>query len=151
MLNKKEIIERSFHLELCPSIYFLISNDKKIIYVGSSWEKEFERIQRHKRTGIPFETISILKFPEFSPEELLQKEADYIAKFKPQYNKNIPKNKRWKSLSDIRTIPELKKEIFYTVPEIKRMAEAGEIETAKIGNILYINHEKLLQKCTGGK
>ena len=146
MLNKKEIIERSFHLESCPSIYFLISNNKKILYVGSSWEKEQERIQRHKRSGIPFDTVTILKFPEFSPEELLQKEADYIAKFQPPYNRSIPKNKRWKSLSDIKIKPELKKGVIYKTAGIRKMVENKEIESVKIGNTVYINYEKLLYK-----
>jgi len=143
---KEQIIGKSFHPCICPSVYFLISKDKEIIYVGSSWEKEQERIQRHKRSGIPFETITILKFPEFSPEELLQKEADYIAKFQPRYNKSIPKNERWKSLSDIRVTPELKKGIIYSIAGLKNMAESGKIESVKIGNTLYINHEKLLKE-----
>lgn len=67
-------------------VYFLMQ-DKEVVYIGSS-NDIFTRVGNHKAEKLKI--FDNYCFVECQTEILLQKELDYIVKYKPKYNKVLP-------------------------------------------------------------
>jgi hypothetical protein len=98
MLDENDIILKSVeNLGTTPFIYFLISNNE-IVYVGQSLGKlGIGRIWQHKDKH--FDRYTILECDE---NNLSNKEADYILKFLPKYNKAFPVCDKYVGLGTLR-------------------------------------------------
>jgi len=66
--------------------------NNKIVYIGSS-KKGFIRILSHCKDK-DFDEFEVIE----CQDELEEKEAEYILKYKPFYNNSIPPNKKYISL-----------------------------------------------------
>ena len=78
-------------------IYFLMDNDEEVVYVGSS-ENVGARIYAHQsQFEKAFSKYASISLPKLSESDLLQFEANFIAKYRPKYNKGMPPSS-WKMI-----------------------------------------------------
>ena len=82
--EEKILKNKKFLARPCPSIYFLIKNNK-IIYVGQSEYAEARIIFHTKNKN--FDSYSIIKLEKEDDCLLSELESYYILKFLPKYNK----------------------------------------------------------------
>lgn len=108
-LSKEDILKGSVVCDRVTGVYFLIHGDE-IVYVGQSVDV-FSRFEVHRVSGKVFDRVYYIECEEW---ELSDVEAEYIIKFAPKYNRTVPGNNRWCSLSVI------KKVMYTTIPELKR-------------------------------
>lgn len=95
-------------------IYFLIKGDE-IVYVGQC-RYGLSRIADHfYDEGKDFDSFAITSC---SREELSDLEANYIIKFQPKLNINMPPNKRYKRLSQIKEELFIDSELFDKVVSV---------------------------------
>jgi excinuclease UvrABC nuclease subunit len=90
----KEIMKMDvdeFRKWFCPSVYLLTNNDQ-VVYVGQSI-RGLGRIGEHLRDK-EFNGITIIPTME---SELSVKEAEYIIRYEPYYNRSLPRNDRYMS------------------------------------------------------
>ena len=85
LLKKKETVDKNG--ETARGLYFLIRNDE-IVYVGKSNKSVFQRVNNHARDK-EFDSFSYELHPNKSEYELSELEAEYIAKFAPEYNRRL--------------------------------------------------------------
>jgi excinuclease UvrABC nuclease subunit len=80
-------------------IYFLFKNDE-IVYVGQS-KTGTNRIWQHTRNDryIDKKDFNFYSFIPCEENTLNETEAYYIIKFKPKYNKSIPKNNKYVNIN----------------------------------------------------
>ena len=100
--SKQKLLERKENInvngESARGLYFLIRNEE-IVYVGKSNKNVFQRISNHTRNK-EFDSFSYELHPNKSEDGLSELEAEYIAKFAPEYNKQLHSD-RYFYLSDI--------------------------------------------------
>jgi len=100
--QKDVILSNSYKMwPIIQGIYFLIINDK-IIYVGQS-KDVYKRINAHRDDKI-FNKFSYIKIEESNLADL---EAHFIYHLKPEKNLNLPQNKYYKTITQIKQIHNL--------------------------------------------
>ena len=93
MLSKGAIISQSIKYKNYTGVYFLIRS-KEIVYIGSSF-KINERLMTQYGGKIKFDTCSFVEVKTDKVLRLRAVEAEYILKYKPLHNKNIPGNEKF--------------------------------------------------------
>jgi len=94
IVNVEDVLKNRKNIGL-SCIYFLIENSK-IVYVGQSKNGGFDRIGAHlKYSDKSFDSYYVQLC---DINEINELEADYILKFSPLLNKNLPGNKKYKSI-----------------------------------------------------
>lgn len=77
-------------------IYFLCNSNHEIVYIGQSLYDPIVRVFTHRKDGKKefsyYRAIHLYKCPI---EELNNVEASLILKYKPMYNKTLPRNDNW--------------------------------------------------------
>lgn len=81
-------------------IYFLISKEYEIVYIGSTCNI-YTRLSSHLNSNKNFESIKFFQVPKEIASEI---EADLIIKYDPKYNLCIPNNELWISLARYKKI-----------------------------------------------
>ena len=72
---------------LVRGIYFLMDNNKKVVYVGMSKHNCLNRISSHfDNLDKEFCSFKIIPYVDLSDKQLLLKEKQYIKTMKPKYN-----------------------------------------------------------------
>ena len=133
-MNKREIISSKNSLEeeiKAKGIYFLIK-DNEIVYVGKS-TNVFSRVTAHTY-GKDFDSFNYELYPDYSKNELLEIESEYIAKFTPKYNKTI--SCKYKILADISKLG------------VEVENQRNNIEVVIINNKIHVTEKSLKQDLT---
>ena len=102
-LSKEKINVSELYQEEC--YLYILFLDNKIVYVGQS-VNVLGRVKTHFRKGLYSKNFDFYSFIAFSEIKHLYNsiddaEADFICKYRPFYNKTIPKNNLWVSLKKI--------------------------------------------------
>lgn len=99
IINQKKKLDPHF---LC--VYFLISEDK-IVYVGKTC-RGLERMQSHtigtESKTKKFDSYFFIKCQD--EEEMSELETSYIIQYNPKYNKTLPSNAKFVSISKAKEI-----------------------------------------------
>ena len=114
------------NIKLVRGIYFLFDGSN-LVYIGQS-ENIFKRVPIHLETK-KFDNWNYIEFVE---DDLNILEAEFILKYKPKYNKSIPKNNRWVSQSLIKKIHNIGK------VETNKMIINNEVECIIFDKTKYI-------------
>ena len=79
-------------------VYFLMSEFMEVIYIGSSLVDYNTRIASHRDKDYCF--YAVLDMSREEDQDILDKEAEMIVKYRPIMNKSLPFNRTWKRLPD---------------------------------------------------
>jgi len=128
-LNKIEILQRKKEVNLCnPCIYFLILNNE-IVYVGQS-VTPINRIYAHATDKTKnFDSYVLI---ECDLDKLDFYETEYIIKFNPIYNQQLPANSYYKGFSGLKNLYNIKDK------DIKEIVQQYNLQIYLIGNKHYI-------------
>lgn len=98
MLTKEEVIKNAVEFDMGKKyvVYFLVKGDE-IVYVGKT---EFigSRITVHS-TNKDFDRFHYIEFS--SKEEMDDMELEYIVKFDPKYNAQLPIKSKYRTIRDL--------------------------------------------------
>ena len=125
-MNNLVFANDKINIKSVRGIYFLFDGPT-LVYIGQS-ENIFKRVPIHLETK-KFDSWNYIEFVE---EDLNILEAEFILKYKPKYNKSIPKNNRWVSQSLIKKIHNIGK------VETNKMILNNEVECIIFDKTKYI-------------
>ena len=125
-MNNLVFANNKINIKSVRGIYFLFDGPT-LVYIGQS-ENIFKRVPIHLETK-KFDSWNYIEFVE---EDLNILEAEFILKYKPKYNKSIPKNNRWVSQSLIKKIHNIGK------VETNKMILNNEVECIIFDKTKYI-------------
>ena len=130
LLSEPEIIAASIPFEDMDvrGIYFLINNSK-VVYVGQS-HAILRRVAAHKAEGVKkFDSYSYLEHAG----DLDELEFNYILKFNPRHNVNLPPNPNLKGIGFIADRYAIGKVL------VNRWVRNGQVEPFHFRNHTYYN------------
>tara|TARA_R100000951_G_scaffold113781_1_gene116544 strand:+ start:2004 stop:2498 length:495 start_codon:yes stop_codon:yes gene_type:complete len=151
--SKKDVLSEGFDVKKNTShrwsissdrksfIYFLCNKDHEIVYIGQSFYDPSVRVLTHEKEGkkefLYYRAIQIFKCPI---EELNNIEAELILKYKPFYNKVLPKNDKWASFENALKVVGLNK---WDFSRLSKNSLFPKLKTKKFNNHTYYSIDQI--------
>lgn len=80
-------------------VYFLIDENNVVVYVGMSNFNILSRISAHSQDDSKdFSKFAFFEMNDATEKEIFEKEADFILKYSPKFNYNLPNDSGWHQL-----------------------------------------------------